>query len=234
MEPIRAQGNLIAGRFRPPSSPDDVIEKRNPGDLSDVIGIFPSSAEDVDHAVESAAKALLSWTRRPFEERRAAVEKFNGVLEAESGRLAALITRETGKPLWESKMEISSVAKKIEITIRRAMPLIKGERVGEGAETRPRARGVLAVLGPFNLPAHLPHGHIVPALLAGNTVVFKPSEKTPAVGELYASLWVAAGLPPGVVNMVQGKGDAGAQLASHSGVGGVLFTGSYSTGRRLM
>jgi len=97
-----------------------------------------------------------------------------------------------------------------------------------------RPYGVMAVIGPFNFPAHLPNGHWVPALLAGNTVVFKPSEKAPATGALMAELMAEAGMPEGVFNLVQGRGDAAAELVAHEGVDGILFTGSWPVGRRIL
>jgi succinylglutamic semialdehyde dehydrogenase len=96
-----------------------------------------------------------------------------------------------------------------------------------------KSRGVMAVVGPFNFPAHLPNGHIIPALIMGNTVVFKPSEQTPAVGQLMAELFQKAEFPPGVFNMVQGDGEAGRRLVAHEFVDGILFTGSYDVGLRI-
>jgi succinylglutamic semialdehyde dehydrogenase len=92
---------------------------------------------------------------------------------------------------------------------------------------------VVAVFGPFNFPGHLPNGHIVPALLAGNTVVFKPSEMTPAVAELTVRLWEQAGLPRGVINLVPGTADTGKALAGHAGIDGLFFTGSSAVGHLL-
>ena len=91
----------------------------------------------------------------------------------------------------------------------------------------------MAVIGPFNFPGHLPNGHIIPALATGNTVVFKPSDKTPAVGQLIARMIHEAGLPPGVFNMIQGMGDTGKRLSAHENIDGVLFTGSYDVGLKI-
>jgi succinylglutamic semialdehyde dehydrogenase len=92
---------------------------------------------------------------------------------------------------------------------------------------------VTAVLGPFNLPGHLPHAHILPALLAGNTVVFKPSEQAPAVAHRLAQLWESTRLPPGVFNMIQGTGDTGRTLVEHPDLDGLFFTGGYATGQAI-
>src|SRR5205085_1512583 len=96
--------------------------------------------------------------------------------------------------------------------------------------TRYKPHGVVAVLGPFNMPGHLPNGHLVPAVLAGNTVVFKPSEHTPLVGQVMVQAWEAAGVPTGVINLVQGGAETGKTLASHPSLDGLFFTGSAAVG----
>ena len=97
-----------------------------------------------------------------------------------------------------------------------------------------KPHGVMAVIGPFNFPAHLPNGHFVPALLMGDTVVVKPSDKTPAVGQLMAELMHEAGAPAGVFNVIQGAADVASTLVNHDDIDGVLFTGSWPVGRRIM
>src|SRR5439155_26933951 len=102
----------------------------------------------------------------------------------------------------------------------------KREVAAANAITRYKPHGVVAVFGPFNFPAHLPNGHILPALLAGNGVIFKPSEQTPLVGQIYAELWEAAGIPAGVFNLLQGGRQTGELLSTHQGIDGIFFTGS--------
>jgi succinylglutamic semialdehyde dehydrogenase len=101
---------------------------------------------------------------------------------------------------------------------------------GAAGATRYKPHGVLAVFGPFNFPGHISNGHIVPALLAGNTVVFKPSDWTPLVAELTVAAWQESGLPAGVLNLVQGTRDTGIAVVEHAGLNGVLFTGSLKAG----
>jgi succinylglutamic semialdehyde dehydrogenase len=169
-------------------------------------------------------------------DRVAILEACRRDLETNGGALAEAISAETGKPRWEAKAEVAAMAAKIPITIdawrTRRQDDVSGHD-GNVTATRYRAHGVLAVLGPFNFPGHIPHGHIVPALLAGNTVVFKPSEKTPLVGERIAEAWHRAGLPPGVLNLVQGGRETGAALTNHPGIDGILFTGSFEVGMAL-
>lgn len=195
-----------------------------------------ASVDDVAAAFAAARRAFPAWARRPLEERIAVVRAYAKVAEARAGELAEIIARETGKVLWDCKGEAASVVGKVEISIK-----AQSERAGHrddktafGAATLDhRPHGVMAVFGPFNFPAHLPNGHIVPALLAGDTVVFKPSELTPGVASVMLSFWEEAGLPPGVLNMVQGGRDVGGALLASPDVNGVLFTGSAHAGQHI-
>jgi succinylglutamic semialdehyde dehydrogenase len=184
-------------------------------------------------AVSAAAAAAGPWAALERSERQAGLERFVGVLDDRGADLASAISDEVGKPLWEGKTEVGSVRGKLAATIAAYDQRATGhtrQAAGADAVTFFRPLGVVAVLGPFNFPAHMPNGHIMPALLAGNAVVFKPSDLTPAVGEVYASLWQDAGLPPGVFNLVQGGADTGAALVGHEQVAGVFFNGSRRTG----
>ncbi len=188
--------------------------------------------EDVALAAAAARRAFFAWADRPREERREVVLAFKTALLRRGDALAEAISRETGKPLWESRAEVGSMAAKVDVSIR-AEDERAGERRAELAFGRSVLRhwphGVMAVLGPFNFPGHLPNGHIVPALLAGDTVVFKPSEETPLIGRLTAECWAEAGAPPGVFNLVQGGRETGAALVE-AGIDGLLFTGSAAAG----
>ena len=191
-----------------------------------------ASGADVAAAVEAARGAWRDWADRPQAERTAAVGRFKAALAERAEPLAEAISRETGKPLWESRAELNSMAGKVDISIR-----AQAERAGEReaatqfgrAVLRHRPHGVMAVLGPYNFPGHLPNGHIVPALLAGDTVVFKPSEETPWTGALTAEAWEAADLPAGVFNLVQGGRATGEALLDQR-IDGLLFTGSAEAG----
>jgi succinylglutamic semialdehyde dehydrogenase len=186
--------------------------------------------------VAAARAAQPGWALRPLSTRIAIAARFAEVVKARSEEFAAIIARETGKPLWEARTEVGTVAGKVDISIK-AQAERAGERFSEaggiGQALRHKPHGVLAVLGPYNFPAHLPNGHIVPALLAGNAVVFKPSELTPAAGSFMAGLWAEAGLPEGVLVLAQGRADTGRALAAHPGLDGLLFTGSSNTGLAL-
>jgi succinylglutamic semialdehyde dehydrogenase len=192
-----------------------------------------ATAADVADAMNAARGAFRDWSRRPVEDRIAIVRAYAKALEARTDEMAKLISRETGKIGWDAKGEVQAMIGKIEISIRAQAERAgsREEKAAFGAMTLShRALGVLAVFGPFNFPGHLPNGHIVPALLAGNCVVFKPSELAPGVASLMVETWVQAGLPAGVLNLVQGARETGAALLDAPGLNGVLFTGSAETG----
>ena len=191
-----------------------------------------ASPAQVQTAVDRARAAFPDWAARPRQDRIDAVKRYQAVLKERAPRFAEAIARETGKPLWETKTEIAAMQGKVDISVR-AYDERTGERSNDTAFGRAilrhRPHGVAAVLGPFNFPGHLPNGHIVPALLAGDTVVFKPSEETPLVGQLMAEAFAAADLPSGVVNVVQGGRETGAALLD-AGIDALMFTGSGAAG----
>lgn len=192
-----------------------------------------ATGDDVAEAMAAARLAFPGWSRQPQEERIAVVRGFGKQLEARGDELARMISREMGKALWDAKGEVAAMIGKIEVSIRAQAERAgaREEKAAFGAMTLThRAHGVLAVFGPFNFPGHLPNGHIVPALLAGNCVLFKPSELTPGVGALMVEAWEAAGLSAGVLNLLQGARDTGAAILDVRGLNGVLFTGSAQTG----
>ena len=195
-----------------------------------------ASAGQVDAAVKAARQAFPDWARRTFEQRLSVLEAFAASLKNHADELARCIGEETGKPLWESATEVTSMINKVAISVQsyRERTGEKSGPLGDAtAVLRHKPHGVVAVFGPYNFPGHLPNGHIVPALLAGNSVVFKPSELTPKVAELTVKCWIEAGLPAGVLNLLQGARETGIALAAHTGIDGLFFTGSSRTGNAL-
>ena len=195
-----------------------------------------ASAEDVNRAVISARAAQPGWEAVRLSDRVELMRRYQNIVRDRGDALATMISRETGKPFWETKTEVQSVIAKVDIALT-AYQERTGSRKKDGEgftqQLRHRPHGVLAVLGPYNFPAHLPNGHIVPALLAGNAVVLKPSELTPGTAALMRECWMQAGLPEGALEIVQGSGDVGRALAGHEGIDGLLFTGSAATGHAL-
>lgn len=191
-----------------------------------------ASPEEAAAAVQKARAAFPDWADRPRSDRIDAVRRYQTVLKSRAPEIARAISRETGKALWETTAELGSMAGKVDLSIS-AYDERTGERTADtafgSATLRHRPHGVAAVLGPFNFPGHLPNGHIVPALLAGDTVVFKPSEETPHTGQLMAECLAEADLPTGVFNLIQGGRDTGAALLEQP-IDALMFTGSGAAG----
>jgi succinylglutamic semialdehyde dehydrogenase len=199
--------------------------------------LWTGTEGDVDAAVAAARAAWPGWAAKPLAVRIETMRRFVNVVRGKIEDFADLIARETGKPLWEARTEVEAVMNKVDISVsayadRTAQRRLEGA-LGSKVAVRHKPHGVLAVLGPYNFPAHLPNGHIVPALIAGNAVVFKPSEKTPAVGEFLTRLYHEAGVPEDLVQCVQGGPDVGKALAAHGDLDGLLFTGSARAGLAL-
>jgi succinylglutamic semialdehyde dehydrogenase len=191
---------------------------------------------EIDLACKAARVAFANWAATPLEDRIVVCERFRDLLKANTETLAKLISAEVGKPWWEARTEVASMANKIDISVQayRARTGETAATIADGeAILRHRPHGVFGVFGPYNFPGHLPNGHIVPALIAGNTLVFKPSEYAPRTAIKTIELWVEAGLPPGVLNLVNGGRDTGVALSKHAALDGILFTGSYQTGAIL-
>ncbi|MGJ7916517.1 succinylglutamate-semialdehyde dehydrogenase [Massilia sp. LXY-6] len=195
-----------------------------------------STSEDVARAVQAARDAFEDWALSPIEQRIAICQRFRDLLKEHNEELAAIIAEEVGKPLWEARTEVTTMANKVDISVQ-AHAARTGEtsaKVADGnAVLRHRPHGVFAVFGPYNFPGHLPNGHIVPALIAGNTLVFKPSEFAPRTAVRTVQLWEQAGLPKGVLNLANGGRETGIALGANQDVDGILFTGSSQTGVAL-
>ncbi|BET97558.1 succinylglutamate-semialdehyde dehydrogenase [Xenorhabdus taiwanensis] len=219
-------GEWIAGQGLP-------IVKYSPVDQQVLWQANGASAQQVNEACQSARKAFPAWSGLAVEKRIAIIQTFADLLAQEKEKMAQVISEETSKPLWETRTEVQSMIGKIAISIE-----AWEQRTGYSETSMPdgkailqhRPHGVMAVFGPYNFPGHLPNGHIVPALIAGNTLVFKPSELTPMTAEKTVELWIKAGLPVGVLNLVQGGKETGGTLLNNREIDGVLFTGSAATG----
>ncbi|MFU7527949.1 succinylglutamate-semialdehyde dehydrogenase [Qipengyuania sp. ASV99] len=196
--------------------------------------IWRGAHGNVDEAVSRARRAWPAWAALALGTRIEVARRFANEVRTDHEKLADLIAAETGKPLWEARTEVDAVVAKIDISVQ-----AYAERTGKkkfdsalqgSSAVRHKPHGVMAVLGPYNFPAHLPNGHMIPALIAGNVVLFKPSEKTPAVGEALIACWNRSGAAENTVQIIIGGPDEGKALVAHPGVDGVLFTGSAQAG----
>lgn len=196
--------------------------------------LWRGNVTDVDGCIDRARQAWPEWAAQPLTKRMELVRRFANEVRAAADPFAELIARETGKPLWEAKTEVEAVVNKVEISINAYAERTGNKRLDSALQgssaVRHKPHGVMVVLGPYNFPAHLPNGHMIPALIAGNVVVFKPSEKTPAVGEFLVQCFHKAGFPESTVQLAIGEVDTGKALVKHGGVDGVLFTGSVQGG----
>lgn len=244
----RPLADIIAGESIAPASGGErqAIVSNNPAQPEQTVWTGACDPSHVERAVAAAREALPQWASTPIEHRIKALRIFQSLASERADAMGELICAETGKAIWDSAAEAKLLSAKVDITLDDSTNSGRARVTGfdlELSKTRKgicrfRPHGVMAVVGPFNFPAHLPNGHIVPALLTGNTIVFKPSDKTPAVGQALAELFLEAldqaGAPAGVFNLIQGRAEVASSLVSHRGVDGVLFTGSWPVGRRIL
>jgi len=226
--------HYIAGQWQPGQG--ELLQSLNPVAQSVLWQGQSAAAAQVNAAVAAARDAFSQWAAYSLDGRIAVLERFAACLKARADEVARTIGEETGKPLWEAATEVNSMVGKVAISIQsyRERTGEKSGPLGDAtAVLRHKPHGVVAVFGPYNFPGHLPNGHIVPALLAGNCVLFKPSELTPKVAELTVQCWIEAGLPAGVLSLLQGGRETGIALAGHPGIDGLFFTGSSRTGNLL-
>lgn len=218
------------------SSQGQLMQSLNPATNKTIWQGHEATEDIVNKAVKAAQEAYNQWKTLPLPDRINFLRNFGSIITTRKNELAETISMENGKPLWEALTEVTAMIGKIDLSVdsyNKRCPEVVQQLPHATAVTRHQPHGPLAVLGPFNFPAHLPNGHIIPALLAGNTIIFKPSEQTPLVAQVTMECWHASGMPAGVINMVQGGSSTGKWLTSHSGVKGILFTGSWGTGSML-
>lgn len=194
------------------------------------------SESQISETILVASNAAVEWSTSKIEARIQVLERFQSEIERNRKQLAEAIAEENGKMLWDAENEMTGAINKFSISLKAYYERCAEREIQtqNGVSlTRHRPHGVVAVFGPFNFPVHLPNGHIIPALIAGNTVILKPSELTPKVSALYISCFEKAGFKPGIISLVQGGSKVGQMLAEHPELNGVFFTGSYKTGQAL-
>jgi aldehyde dehydrogenase (NAD+) len=228
--------HLIAGRWL--NSAGRSFESRSPADSNDIIGRFPrASAEEAGQAVAAARAAYPGWRRTSRIHRAELFDNLAQLIKRETDSLAELMARECGKVVSECRAEVVEGLHMVQYVFGTGrMPIgnvLASEIAEKDAFMRRKPWGVAAVITPWNFPFAVPLWMLGPSLLEGNTVVFKPSEDTPAIGQRLVELFEEAGFPPGVIALVHGEAEAGEALVRNAGVNIVLFTGSYEVGRRI-
>ncbi len=230
--------NYIAGEWTEPAT-GEYIENRNPARTSDLIGLFPDTgAGELDAAVASAQRGFEQWSRTPAPERGLVLKKAGDLLTRHKEDLARTATREMGKVLDETRGDVQEA---IDTAYYAA---VEGRRLfGRTAPSELRSKwamsfrrpiGVFGIITPFNFPVAVPSWKIFPALLCGNSIIYKPSEDVPHSAHRFVEILLEAGLPPECVQLLHGRGETiGRAIVEHPGVPGLSFTGSTETGSRI-
>ena len=234
----QGNSNYIAGVWQGAKS-GQTFESRNPANVSEVIGVYArSQAEDINAAVGAAREAYAGWRKTPAPSRGAILTRMGRLMETRKEELAAQMVREMGKVLVEARGDVQEA---IDMAFYMAafgrLPngsLVPSEREEVYCAARRVPVGVVGLITPWNFPIAIPSWKMFPALMAGNTVVFKPAEDTPGLAVTFVEMLIEAGLPPGIVNIVTGYGnEAGAALVEHPDVSTISFTGSTPVGRQI-
>ncbi len=228
--------HFIGGHWLGPAGAQ--FESRNPAQLDEVLGVFPqASAREANEAVAAARSAYPSWRRTSRIHRAELFDNLAQLIKRETENLARLMAQECGKVLTECRAEVIEGLHMIQYVFGTGrMPcgeIVASEIAEKDASVRRKPWGVVAVITPWNFPFAVPLWMLCPSLLEGNTVVFKPSEDTPLIGQRLIELFLEAGFPGGVVNLVHGEAEAGEALVRNPDVNVVLFTGSYEVGHRI-
>lgn len=233
------KGDYFHGRFHQGSTKHETILKRSPADLSQVLWEAGIYHDHVDHVIESAVKGFETWRKTSFEERINLLKKYQEAVRARKDEIAMALALEVGKPLWEAKTEAAALDSKVSVTITDSYERIKQETIKEvmpkiDGHVIYKPLGPSLVIGPFNFPCHLANGQILSALLGGNSIIFKPSEKTIYSAQLMVECFHAAGFPEGVINFINGTGHTSSKLTSDKRIRGIFFTGSRGVGLKIL
>ena len=238
MKAPQKYGNYMGGQWKEPST-GAYFKNINPADHEDLVGEYPLSAEaDVEEAVQEAQQAFKEWRRLTAEERNVYLNRLAQLIDQHQDEIGEIICREEGKTLAEAKREAVIAVDYIPFVMGEGQRMegytLPSPRQGVASVARRVPLGVIAAISPWNFPFITPIRKIVPALAAGNTVVFKPSNETPHSGVQLMKMIHEAGFPKGVVNMVIGSGsDIGDALSAHPLVKGITFTGSTEVGQHI-
>ena len=237
---MEIKGDYYFNSFHPEvKGKDEELVKRNPSNIDEVLWRSTVSYENIEKIIVSARTGFANWRSIKLEERIGYLKKYGEALKSKKKLLQEAISKETGKPLWEAETEVNAVIGKINVTIEESLPLIQNQQYSElmpktDARLIYKPLGVSLIIGPFNFPCHLANGQIVSSLLAGNSIIFKPSEKTIFSGQLLIDCLDEIGLPKGVVNFSVGAGETAQRLVKDKRVNAIYFTGSKQVGLKIL
>lgn len=241
---MKLLGDYFSGQFSHPqgvdlSSADERILKTCPAELNVQLWEAGVYYKHIDKVIESAQRGFETWRKLSLTDRANYLKKYQEVVRARKDDIAMAIALEVGKPLWEAKTEAAAVDGKVSVTITDSLKRIEQETL---KDVMPKIDGHVVykplgpslVIGPFNFPCHLANGQILSALLAGNSIIFKPSEKTIYSSQILIECFHQAGFPEGVINFINGTGHTSSMLTGHKSIRGVFFTGSRGVGLRIL
>ncbi len=233
------KGDFYDGQWHAPAGGDEVVRKTSPADTDKLLWEAKVWHAHADAVVVSAQKGFEVWRKTSVEERSACLRRYQDAVKKRQEAIAEALAWEVGKPLWEAKTEAASVISKVDVTLNDSLPrislkTIKGIMPNIDGHTVHKPIGPAVVIGPFNFPCHLANGQILSALIAGNSVIFKPSEKTIYSAQLMMECFEEAGFPAGVVNFINGTGVTAGKLTSDPRVRAVFFTGSRAVGKLIL
>lgn len=232
------RGDYFDGEYHSPKS-DEVINKKAPSELNIELWQAHVDYSHIDQVVQSASSGYKKWRLTSLDERISLLNKYKEIVLSKKDEIAHAIAWETGKPLWETFTEAAAVAAKVDVTINESLKRIQTQTINEvlpnlDGHVYFKPLGPTLIIGPYNFPCHLANGQILSSLIAGNTIIFKPSEKTIFSSQLLIDCFHEAGFPAGVINFINGSAKTSSDLVSHPSIKGVFFTGSYGVGRKIL
>jgi len=235
-------GDYFDGEFHLPSSDASnikLVERFCPGNLEEKLWEVATTPSHIAPIVDSASNGYAKWRLLDLSERANYLKKYQHALRTKRDEIAEAIAWEIGKPLWEARTEADAVIAKVDVTINDSLERIAGKKFenilpNTSGQIIYKPIGPSFIIGPFNFPCHLANGQILSALLGGNSIIFKPSGRSFYSGQLLIECFHRAGFPAGVVNLINGRGDAATQLMKEKAIKGIYFTGSNNVGRHIM
>lgn len=238
------KGNYFNNAFHLPATSgplavENIIKRYCPADLNLKLWEVPVDYKDVERVIESAQLGFKTWRKISQDARNNLLKKYQEEISKRKDEIAMAISYEMGKPLWEAKTEVASVIAKVAVTIDESLPRIQNKKI---ENILPKTTGHVyykpigpsLIIGPFNFPCHLANGQILSALVAGNSIIFKPSEKTCYSAQLLIECFHSAGFPEGVINLIQGDGEVARRLLKEKSIKGIFFTGSKEVGKKIL
>ena len=237
---FKLKGHYFAGKFHSFSYKEqENLTKTCPANTNQILWTMPTNEAPIKSIIDSAKKGLRCMRLLSREERCQLLKNYQKALQKRKDPLATAISLESGKPLWEAEGEVNAVIGKIDTTIEDSLPRINDIVIDN---IMPKTRGIVIhkplgiclVIGPFNFPCHLANTQILSSLIAGNSIIFKPSEKTAYSGQLMIECFHEASFPDGAINLLQGTGTTASTLLQEESIKGIFFTGSVTVGKSIL